>query len=246
MKTGIVIQARMGSTRLPQKVLLPLRGKTVLEWGVERMRQVAGADEVIVATTVLPEDDAIVDLCKSRKIPVTRGSDWNVLSRYVAAAHEHELDLIVRITSDCPLISPELTDNVISAFKRANGDVAANVIDRKFPRGFDVEVLRVTCLESLLARNPEKFYCEHVTPFFYEHPEIFKLESVVAQGDLARPDIRICLDTQEDYELLKLIFQSLQDPLTATARDIVGLFQTHPDWVTMNAGVAHLKQGGKS
>jgi len=246
MKIGIVIQARTGSTRLPNKVLLLLRDRTVLEWGVERMRRVDGADEVIVATTTSPEDDAIVKLCEKKGISVTRGSETDVLSRYYGAACEHKLDVVARITSDCPLIEPRLTGDVIRAFQSAPCDVAANIIDRKFPRGFDTEVVSTIALKNLIDRNPDLFYREHVTPFFYEHPQMFKLCSVAASGELARPDIRICIDTPEDYDLLQRVFAELKDPLTASAEEIVRLFQMNPEWLTINANVFHLKQGGKS
>lgn len=244
MRVGIIIQARMGSTRLPGKTLLPLAGKTVLEHVVSRMGQVSNAQEVVVATTVLPEDEPILRFCRDHKILYWRGSSENVLERYIGAAEQYKIDGIVRITADCPLIDTGLVEEAIKLFHESKADVVSNIIERTLPRGFDTEIFTLEAAKRLMNLHLDSFYYEHVTPYFYEHPEIFKLQSITAPPSLNRPDLRLCLDVSEDYELLKNIFQHL--PKNGGASEIMRLFDQFPDWQHINENVHHLKRGGKT
>lgn len=249
MSTGIIIQARMGSTRLPGKVLLPLGKKTILEHVVERMKTVSNADKVVVATTTSPLDDEIVQLCQKKKYLVSRGSENDVLGRYLSAAEEHGIDVIVRITSDCPLIDPGIVSLLIQLYSCGNYDVAANILERAYPRGLDAELFtkeagkRVHEIEGI-----DSFYLEHVTPYFYENPDIFKLVSLKASGMFARPDIRICIDTPDDYLLLKLILEHYPKAENSDYRiePVLRLFEKYPEWIAINRDVQHFKQGGKT
>ena len=212
-----------------------------------RCAQVKTSSPVIVATTVREEDDPIADLTQRLGFGLWRGSETDVLDRYVEAARAFELDAVVRITSDCPLIDPGLIGQVLKVFLTERPDIAANIVERTLPRGFDTEIVSAACLQKLLERSPENFHREHVTPYFYEHPEKYRIVSVRASEErLRRPDLRLCIDTPEDYELLIKIFERLPDGEDFNALDIIRLFEENPDWVKINESVAHLKKGGKT
>jgi len=146
MNVVAIIQARMGSTRLPGKVLLDLAGRTMLARVVRRVGRAALIDEVMVATADAPDDDAIVEECRRLRVPCFRGSEHDVLDRFHRAAIAHRADVVVRITADCPLIDPEVTDRVIRAFFDERPDYASNTLRRTYPRGLDTEVMTAAAL----------------------------------------------------------------------------------------------------
>ncbi len=246
LKIGTIIQARMLSTRLPKKILLPLSGKTVLEHVIERCQKSQFSTTVIVATTVRPEDQPIADFMQKLGVPVWRGSEENVLERYRDAAKHYGLDVVVRVTSDCPLIDAGIIDDVIHAFISEKADIAANITERTFPRGFDVEVVSFAALEKAMSAGLEPFDLEHVTPYFYRNPRLFRTAAVRAKDEMRRPDIRICIDQQEDYDLLKKIFKFRPGSGNFAAKEIVGLFNRFPEWLEINRNVHHLTGKGKT
>ena len=193
MKTVAIIQARMGSTRLPGKVLLDLAGEPMLARVVHRVQRAASLQEVIVATTVQPADDAITQLCAGRGWPCARGSQDDVLDRYYQAATASQADVVVRITSDCPLIEPDVIDQVVGALLAGQPEVdyASNVQPpRTFPRGLDVEVIRFDALERAWREDVDPAWREHVTPYLYRHPERFRIHGVFnADMYIINPDI---------------------------------------------------------
>jgi spore coat polysaccharide biosynthesis protein SpsF len=245
--TTAIIQARMSSTRLPGKVLLDLAGQAMLARVVERARRARTIDRVIVATTVEPEDEPIVALCRSRGWTVSRGSRDDVLDRYYQAALSDGADPIVRITSDCPLIDPEVIDRVVERLGAARSAESANVatIDyasninprRTFPRGLDVEVFTFAALWTAWREDREPTGREHVTPFLYRHPERFRIVLVESE----RPEAanhRWSVDTPEDYELLRRIYEHFRDDDFAW-QDVLALLGDHPQWVELNR---HIEQ----
>jgi len=179
-----IIQARMGSTRLPGKVLKDLEGQTMLSRVVNRTCRASLLDEVIVATTVKPADNLIMTECEKLGIPVFRGDEEDVLDRYYKAAQSYQADPIVRITSDCPLIDPEIINLVIENFlAHEDLDYASNTLPpRTFPRGLDVEVMTFDALEQAWRGDKNPAWREHVTPYIYRHPEKFKLKAVTNDG----------------------------------------------------------------
>lgn len=245
MRIGIVIQVRMGSTRLPGKVLLPLAGRPVIWHVVERSRRSRLAAQVIVATSSSGADDALALWAGEHAVPVFRGSEEDVLSRLVGAARAFGFDAVARVTADCPLMDPDVIDLVVGKFLDSRPDLASNVAHRTFPRGLDVEVLTLEVLERASAAGLTTFHREHVTPFFYEHAELFRILSVEDPAGLNRDDLRICLDTREDYELLKALFEHLPAG-SFSYRDVITVFEQFPDLAAVNAGVPHLKRGGKT
>ena len=235
--TTAIIQARMSSTRLPGKVLLDLAGQPMLARVVERTRRARTIDRVVVATTVEPEDEPIVALCNSRGWSVSRGSRDDVLDRYYQAALSDGADPIVRITSDCPVIDPEIIDSVV---KRLDGAIeyASNINPRRtFPRGLDVEAFTFAALSTAWREDREQTGREHVTPFLYRHPERFRIALVESDKPEAASH-RWSVDTPEDYELLRRIYEHFRDD-NFTWLDVLDLLAQHPNWVELNR---HIEQ----
>jgi spore coat polysaccharide biosynthesis protein SpsF len=207
-RTVAIVQARVGSTRLPGKVLLPLLGEPMLTHVMRRAGRANTVDEVVLATTTLPEDDALVALARAEGWPVERGSETDLLARYLGAARSRNAEVIVRITSDCPLIDPEVIDQTVEAFRAAGADYASNTLEpRTFPRGLDVEVVGRPALERADAEDRDPAWREHATPYIYRHPELFRLARVAAPVD--RSGHRWSVDTQEDYDLVRRLYEAL-------------------------------------
>lgn len=235
-RTVVVIQARTGSTRLPGKVLLPLLGRPVLAHVVSRARGIAGVDEVVVATTTAPGDDAIETLCRAEGWPVERGSEQDLLDRYVQAARAHHADTVIRVTSDCPLLDPVVASGVLAAFRAADVDYASDSLPPLvWPRGLDVEVVAMPALEWAWREDGDPAWREHATPFIYRHPELFRLLRVPGDRDLS--EHRWCVDTAEDYELVRRIYETVGQPDFGWQVALAAV-EANPDWGTLNRNVA--------
>ena len=208
MRTVAIIQARVGSTRLPGKVLLDIGGESMLARVVRRTRRAKELTAVVVATSTLPADEPIVAECARLEVPVFRGSEADVLDRYYRAALAFEADAVVRITSDCPLVDPAVIDQVVSAFLAKRPDYASNTLQRSFPRGLDVEVMSSEALATAWreALAPEERV--HVTPFLYRHPVRFGLLNVPAPADFSA--MRWTVDTAEDLEFVRDLDRELE------------------------------------
>jgi spore coat polysaccharide biosynthesis protein SpsF len=229
-----IIQARMGSTRLPGKVLLPLAGRPMVLQVVERARRIPGVDAVVVATPEGPEDEPLRAALAAEGIKATQGPLDDVLRRYAMAAEESRADVVVRITSDCPLLSPAVSGRVVSAFLEGATDYASNTLERTWPRGMDTEVLSRRVLDTLDGSATEPYEREHVTPGAWLHPERFRLRAVRNDEDLG--DLRLTVDTVEDFELVEMIYAALGDD--AELEDVLGLLSQRPELLAINAGVA--------
>jgi spore coat polysaccharide biosynthesis protein SpsF len=237
MKIVAIIQARMGSTRLPGKVLLDLAGEPVLARCVERTRRAQTLDEVVVATTVQPADEAIIELCRERGWPSFRGSEDDVLDRYYGAAKEYAADVVVRITSDCPLIEPVVVDRVVREFSERwpQVDYASNIVpERTFPRGLDIEVMRFATLERAWREDDNPAWREHVTPYIYRHPEEFRLHCVVNSVDYS--DMRWTVDTPEDLAFVRQIYGHFGHDRFSW-RDVLAVLAEHLEWMEINRDV---------
>lgn len=178
MKIGCIIQARMGSSRLPNKVLMkfPYDGeKSNLQWIIERANKTKKIDQIILATTLDSVDDPIEKLATKNGIVCFRGDVNNVLSRYYLAAKENSLDVIVRITGDCPCIDPMVIDEVIRGFLKADNDYCSNTLCRSYPHGLDVEVFSFVALRQAFHSATEEFEKEHVTPYIYKTKRNFSI-----------------------------------------------------------------------
>ena len=170
MRVVIIVQARMTSTRLPGKVLKTVLGKPLLEYQIERLRRVKLADEIVIATTTNNADQPIIDLCDRLSIPYYRGSEDDVLARYHSAAIFHQADTVVRVTSDCPVIDPQVIDRVIYTYidEHPKYDYVSNCLERTYPRGMDTEIFSFNALEQAFQQAITQPDREHVTPFIYQ------------------------------------------------------------------------------
>ena len=246
MKTGVIIQARTGSTRFPDKVLkaLPFNDNvTVLQQCIRRLRFSTHIDDIIVATTSEKDDDKIKKICDTENVKCFRGSTDNVLSRYYYAAEKNNLDLIIRITSDCPCIDPEIIDNAIELHVSKQADYTSNTLQRTFPHGLDTEVFNFNVLKDAFENAKNIYETEHVTTYIWKsNPEKFRIEKLLSSQPVHRPDIRITLDTEPDYALLCIIYDELYGNFGVFKEaDIIDLFERKPWLSLINKTVMHKK-----
>jgi spore coat polysaccharide biosynthesis protein SpsF len=236
MQIVAIIQARMGSTRLPGKVLMDLAGKTMLERVMQRCRRTVRLDEVIIATTDKTSDDPIAELCAQQDWPCFRGSEDDVLDRYYQAARWRKADTVVRITSDCPLIDSEVIDRCIKEFlETPNVGYVTNCWPfRTFPRGLDVEVFSFAVLEQAWRQDYNPAWREHVTPYIYCHPEIFQVRAIV--NDVDYSNMRWCVDTQEDLALVRNIYEAFGTDRFSW-RQVLTILQQNPQWLELNCTI---------
>jgi spore coat polysaccharide biosynthesis protein SpsF len=235
MKIVAIIQARMGSTRLPGKVLMDLGGETVLARVLGRLRRAIMIDEIVVATTDSAADDAIIRECQRLEVSYFRGSENDVLDRYYQAARMFAAEIVVRITSDCPVIDPDLVDETIGAFQAQYGDYCSNSFPRTYPRGLDTELFTMNALEQAWHHAYKPYEREHVTPYFYEHPELFRLVS--HRGQVDHSQCRWTLDTEEDLELLRAIYARFGNKDDFRWREVTELLEREPELAELNSHV---------
>jgi spore coat polysaccharide biosynthesis protein SpsF len=233
MNAIAIVQARMGSTRLPGKVLKDLGGESVLARVVRRLRRSVEISQVIIATTILPADEAIVRECDRLKLACFRGSDSDVLDRYYRAAQAFRANTVVRITSDCPLIDPALVDTTIKALFRENVDYATNANPRTFPRGLDAEAFTFAALDRARSEAIQSYEREHVTPYFYEHPELFRLASV--ENSVDQSIHRWTLDTKEDLALIREIYLRFGNRDDFSWEEALAAVEREPELAELNA-----------
>jgi len=243
VKTVAIIQARMGSTRLPGKILKDLMGKTVLQHVIERVQQVKSIDEIIIATTSLDQDDVVVDEAVKRGVNYFRGSENDVLARYYGAAKDNNADIVVRITSDCPLIDPFVTDTIVNFFKDNKiYDIVTNagsdLSKRTYPRGLDSEIFSFNALEQAYKQADKQYQREHVTPYIYEKSSM----KYFYKNTVDYSKHRWTLDTDEDFELIKEIYRQLyRGEHDFYLQDIISLFAKYPDMININAHIEQKK-----
>lgn len=225
MRKVAVVQARMGSSRLPGKVLKPLAGRPVLDHVFTRVSAASGIDHVMVATSDLPGDDAIADYCGQRGWDCVRGPETDVLTRFATAVRASNADILVRVTSDCPLFSPAILDAMLDAFDPDTTDyMSTNWPERSFPVGLDCEVMRADALLAFAETTSDPYDREHVTPHFYRNPDRYRLAGHRCDRPLAH--LSITLDTAEDYErLVDLI--GAHPELTDPSADVVGIVERY-------------------
>jgi spore coat polysaccharide biosynthesis protein SpsF len=210
MNINAIVATRMTSSRLPGKVLKELAGQPALIRLIERLKRSKYLQNVVIATTTNVQDDIVVQTAKEQDVLCFRGSEEDVLLRTVMAAESTNTQLIVQVTSDCPLIDAETIDNAIERMlERPYLDYVGNHLVRTYPLGFSVEVFRTSALREVEQTTNDPADREHVSLYIYEHPELFKLSNVEAPDFLRHPEYRLTLDTQEDYTLIKYIYESL-------------------------------------
>lgn len=236
MRIVAIVQARIGSTRLPGKVMKDLAGKTVLARVVERIRRSREIGEVVIATTHQSDDDVIVDECKVLGVRVFRGEVHDVLDRYYHAAKEVGAEAIVRITSDCPLIEPEITDATVRAFLDRRPDYASNVLERTYPRGLDTEIMSWEALARSWQEAEQPYEREHVTPYIYENTQKFTLHAV--KGEIDFSGHRWTLDEPADLAFLRAVYEKLGGDGGFAWQDVLSLLTREPGLMELNRHVS--------
>ena len=228
----------MTSTRLPGKIMKEVMGKSLLEYQIERMKRVKSADEIVIATTWGDADRVIVDYCDRLSIHYFRGSEQDVLSRYYEAAKASDADVVVRLTSDCPLIDPSIVERVLKYYSdhSAEYDYVSNCLIRTYPRGMDTEVFPVRVLEEGYREATDPQDREHVTSFFYRHAQRYRLSNVAYSRDCSRH--RWTVDTEKDFLLIKQILEILYpEKPNFSMEDVLDLIDRDPSLFSINAHV---------
>lgn len=233
-KIVAVVQARLGSTRLPNKILRKLNGITLLEFLIQRLKRSKSISKIVIATTDKKTDDVLAGYAKKLGVGCFRGSEEDVLDRTYNAARQHGADVIVRITSDCPLNDPALIDSMVDEFLHADLDYLCNRKPPTYPDGFDIEVFSFKSLEKAWEEAKFRFEREHVTPYISEHEDIFRVKSISYPKDYSH--LRLTVDYEEDFELVKQVYEALygKNPMF-TLEDILDFLNKNPALLKINA-----------
>ena len=237
MKIVATIEARMSSSRLPGKVLMPVLEQPMLQHLVRRLRAVPSIDAIILATTTNPADNVLEAFAGKVGIDCFRGSEDDVMQRVIDAAGTAGADLVVEITGDCPIIDPEIVEQVIRMFKAHDVAYVSNTQMRSYPDGMDVQVFRLDTLKRSAALTSERLDREHVTMHIRSHPELFSQVHLVAPSEVHWPELGLTLDEQADYELLKRIIEHFKEQPLFSCLDVVRLLRGRPEWLAINQAV---------
>lgn len=233
-----VIQARMNSSRLPGKIMLKVCNKTLLEHMIDRIKLSKTIDKIIIATTINNQDNEIESFCDKKKIDCFRGSENDVLERYFEVSKKYSVDTIVRLTSDTPLIDPDIIDEVVNYYKNHNFDYVSNIfpLPRTFPDGFNVEIFSSKVLERAHLESERPSDREHVTNYISMQPKIFSIGKINYKKDISK--YRLNLDYQEDFLLIKKILETLYDTKKIFhLEDIIKILEDNPDIIKLNSQV---------
>lgn len=246
-RIGAIVVARMGSSRLPEKVLKTICGKTVLEHVIERLGRVDRIEQIVVATTRNPLDDAIADLCRQRGLTCFRGDEENVLERTIEAVMEHKLDIVIRMGADSPLLDWQVIDEMLSKYlqKCDSGnrlEYLSNTLDRSYPIGLDAEIFAAETFERIdretrdLPAEQRRLNEINVVPYLHQNLDLFRTYSFTKDFDFS--DLRWTLDTPEDFDLITRVYEAVyprkQDFLMG---DVLELMKENPDWIRINSDV---------
>ena len=229
----------MGSTRLPGKVMMDLAGEPMLARVVNRTRRARSISKLVVATTTQSSDDAIENLCRSQGWFCFRGSTDDVLDRYYQAALAHDAAVVVRITSDCPLMDPTVVDRVVEEFqgRQPGVDYASNAFPtRSYPRGLDTEVMSFDALRRAWVDDKDAATREHVTPYIQRHPDRFRVHGITCEAD--HSDLRWTVDTPEDLRFARCVYDHFGDDRFSWV-EVINVLEQHPEWSRINQ---HIRQ----
>jgi len=235
-----IIEARFSSTRLPGKVLMPILGQPMLVRIVQRLKLARTLDDIVVATTDSAADDAVVDAMNYMGAHTFRGSETDVLDRVVKAAQAANADIIVEVTGDCPLIDPGLVDKVVADFLVGGADFVSNIIPHTTPRGTDVRVFRTSQLAEINRTSTDPADHEHVSLHFWEHLDRYACRNVEMDLPDVVSEIRLTVDTAEDLELVRAIYEGLYEKNpTFNLVDVLDFLNSRPELLELNR---HIEQ----
>jgi len=229
----LIVQARLGSTRLPGKILRPLLGKLMLEWELERLKKAKRVDEFVLATTNKTEDDAVVGVGERAEFTCFRGNENDVLDRYYHAAKEAKADVVVRVTGDCPLHDPEVVDRVVEHFFDSGADYAKT--PENYPEGLDTEVFSFKALEDSWKEAKLPSEREHVTLFIRNHPERFRIDSW-RTGAFDHSSYHWSVDTEADFRFVESVYENLGGDTMFHMNDVLALLEREPKLQEINKG----------
>lgn len=236
MKTVAIIQARTGSTRLKGKVVRELHGKPMLAHQIERIQHSQRVHTIVVATTTKREDDPVAELARSLGVAVFRGDEHDVLDRFYKAAKEHDAEIVVRLTGDCPLSDPLVIDQVLTHFNSVSTPLDYTSTPRNYPEGLDCEVFAFSTLEAAWKEATLPSEREHVTPFIKNHPERFVCE-IWELGARNDSSMHWSVDTEEDFRFVEAVYDALYDANpTFGFKEVLALLKVRPELLTLNAG----------
>lgn len=236
MKIAAIIQARMASTRLPEKVLKDIAGKPMLWHIINRLKFSKKIDEIILAIPNSKESDKLEKFSEDNKVNYFRGSEEDVLSRYYETAKKFKVDVIIRITADCPLIDPEIIDKVIEKHLESGADYTSNLLKRTFPKGLDIEVFSFSALEKSFEETKKRADREHVTLYIREQPRKFKRVNIENDKDISF--MRWTVDEKEDLEFVREIYKRLyRGGRIFLTKEIVELLEKEPKLLEINKNI---------
>lgn len=243
MKIVGIVQARMGSTRLPGKVLKQVNGKPLLQYQIERMKRSKLINDLVIATTEQDLEEPILELCTKLDVAVYRGSENDVLDRYYGAAQKYNADVIVRMTSDCPLIDPIIIDRVIQLYLDNEYDYVSNTQIRSFPRGMDTEVFSIMRLAEAQFNAKKEYEREHVTPYFYMNPDKYSIGQLVNK-EQDTSHYRLTVDTEEDLKLISILLKELYPKNQSFGLDLIlDKLKKEPNLAEINKHIQQKKLG---
>lgn len=238
---GIISQARSNSSRLPNKVLLKLDdNNSVLDVQISRLKNCKNVNKIIIATTTNICDDKIIDICNNQNVSYFRGDENNVLDRFYHCALYHKLDIIIRITSDCPLIDPVVVDKMIDIYVNNNYDFISNT-SCNFPLGFSAEIINFQLLKSMWENADKKYEKEHVMPYIYIRSDIYNIYWYYYEKNYS--DYRLTIDTKEDYEVIKFLHSKLYKTsnFNYNLEDCIDLLDKNPNIKKINMNIIQKK-----
>lgn len=241
MKIYGIIQARMGSTRLPGKVLKDVGGRSMLSCVVKRLQRAKRLDGVVVATSTQPSDDLILEECDSLGVSCFRGSERDVLERYYQAANYYQVDGVARVTGDCPLIDPDLADRVVRAFRKQKPDCASNTLDRTYPRGLGLSVISMKALSRAHQEAQGRLYRAHPPLYIHHHPDLFNLISV--KGEVDYSHLRWTVDMEDDLRFVREIYQRFNNQVDFSWREVITLLEHDPSLMVINQHISQKDPG---
>lgn len=234
MKVVIIVQARMGSTRLPGKMMKEVAGKPMIQYVFDRAKISKLTDEVWLATTESTSDDILADWAEKNNIFYFRGSENDVLDRYYQTAKKAKADVVVRVTGDCPLLDSDVVDKVIQEYKEGGYDYVSNIHPPTYPDGLDTEVFSFESLERAWKEASLQSEREHVTPYIWKNPDKFKMKNVANDIDYSAE--RWTLDTKEDYEFLKNVIEECEKKgKICRMQEVLEIIKDNPDWKGINS-----------
>ncbi len=231
-----IIQARSGSTRLPGKVLKPILDRPMIIHMLERVKRSKKLNGIVLATTDQTSDDEIAKIVKEFGVPVFRGSELDVLDRFYKAAKEEKTDIVIRLTGDCPLMDPEVIDEVITHFENSKGKIDYTSTPSNYPEGLDIEIFPFSALEKSAQNATLPSEREHVSLYIKNHPELFTC-STWKKGEADNSKMHWSVDTENDFEFVKRIFEELYPTNPNFGKDdILKFLEKHPEYLEINKG----------